>query len=232
MRLQRPENPALRDKLLSDFVFKDLGLIDYSRALAYQLETVEKKQRNQNMPDTVFLLEHPGVFTLGKNGGQQHLCVSESFLASQKIDLVSTGRGGDITYHGPGQLVCYPIVNLEKRKIGVNDFVTNLEEIMISTLNEFSIKARRNPENRGVWVNDDKIGSIGLGIKKQITFHGMALNVDMDLTPFSWINPCGLTDTRMTSIKTTHTHLPVPSVEAVKNTIKRYFQTVFNKNET
>lgn len=183
-------------------IIKDLGRLDYDLALDIQLSTVDAKIKEPDMPDQIFFVEHPPVFTLGKNGGMENLTVSESFLASKGIRIIKTGRGGNITYHCPGQIVVYPIINLEKRKLGVKEFVYHLEETMIQTAMCFDIRADRNHLNHGIWVNSRKLGSIGLGIKKNISFHGMALNINSDMEPFYWINPCGLEGISMTSLKT------------------------------
>ncbi|CCK80259.1 lipoyl(octanoyl) transferase LipB [Desulfobacula toluolica] len=182
-------------------VFTDLGLMDYNRALDLQIKTLESKVDNHLIEDRIFFVEHPCVFTLGKRGGEENLTVSRKFLTLKNIDVVQTDRGGNITYHGPGQAVMYPVIDLEKNKIGVKDFVHGLEEIMKLTAMEFNIAADRNPRNHGIWVGNSKIGSVGLSVKKGICFHGLAMNINTDLEPFSWINPCGLTNVSMTSIK-------------------------------
>ncbi len=182
-------------------VFIDLKLMDYSRALALQVQTAKSKIEDQNIADHIFFVEHPSVFTLGKRGGKENLVVSSDFLTSKQIDVVQTDRGGNITYHGPGQAVLYPVIDLEKNKIGVKDFVHGLEEVMRLTAMNFDVKANRDDRNHGLWVGDSKIGSVGISIKKGISFHGLAMNVSPDLTPFSWINPCGLSNVSMTSIQ-------------------------------
>jgi lipoate-protein ligase B len=178
-----------------------LGLTEYGRALDLQNHLVELKQTTPELPDYLVFVEHPGVFTLGKRGGSENLVVSRAFLEQKGIDIVQTGRGGNITYHGPGQAVCYPIIDLEKADTGVKDFVFTLEQIVIETLSEFGIAAVRDPRNNGVWISGKKIASVGISVKKGITFHGIAINTIMDLTPFSWINPCGMQDVRMTSVE-------------------------------
>ncbi|MBU3950582.1 MAG: lipoyl(octanoyl) transferase LipB, partial [Proteobacteria bacterium] len=126
--------------------------------------------------------------------------VSEAFLSSQNIKIVQTDRGGNITFHGPGQAVLYPVMDLTRARLGVADFVNGMEEIMKQTVLEFGISADRDPKNHGLWVGRKKIGSVGISVKKGISIHGLALNVCPDLTPFSWINPCGLENVAMTSI--------------------------------
>ncbi len=179
----------------------DLGLIDYKKAFDFQKKIVSVKIKHRNIPDIILILEHPAVFTLGKRGGRENLVVTEKFLKAKNIPVVQTERGGNITFHGPGQLVLYPVIDLERAKKGVADFVNDLEEIMIRTSADLGVKAERNKKNHGIWVKNAKIGSIGLSIKKGISFHGLAFNVNMDLEPFSWINPCGMSDISMTSIK-------------------------------
>ncbi len=191
-RLTKPKRSA---------VFIDLGLLEYKRALDLQLQILQSKIDQTILEDQILFVEHPSVFTLGKRGGEENLGVTKKFLQLKKIDLVQTDRGGDITYHGPGQAVLYPIIDLEKNKIGVKDFVHGLEEIMKRTAINFDIDADRNSKNHGMWVKNSKIGSVGVSIKRGISFHGLAMNINPDLEPFSWINPCGLTDISITSIE-------------------------------
>jgi len=183
-----------------DLEIIDLNLMEYSEAFELQQQYVADKINGKVDNDITLILEHPPVFTLGKRGGRENLVVSENFLESRKIPVIQTRRGGNITYHGPGQLVLYTIVDLQQRRIGVADFVHLLEETMIKTASDFGVTAERNCANHGIWVGDSKIGSIGLSVKHGICFHGLALNVNLDLTPFSWINPCGLQGVKMTSL--------------------------------
>lgn len=212
-------------------VFTDLGLMKYQRALDLQISILQSKMDKTIMDDYIFFVEHHSVYTLGKRGGENNLMVSRKFLDSKKIDLVQTDRGGDITYHGPGQAVMYPIIDLEKNKIGVKDFVHGLEEIMKRTAQDFDIDADRNKKNHGIWVKDSKIGSVGISIKRGISFHGLAMNINPDLEPFSWINPCGLFNVSMTSIEKeiksyeASNHV---SMEQIKNAYIKYFSSVFN----
>lgn len=176
------------------------GLVGYREAHQQQLELVKRLQNNQNEHDTCLVLEHPPVFTLGRNGAAGHIGVGKDFLARKNIEVVRVERGGEVTYHGPGQLVCYPVVNLKRRGLSVIDFVALLESIMRSVVSEFGIEALADSRNRGLWVGANKIGSIGIAVKRGVSFHGLALNVNLDLTPFSWINPCGLKGVAMTSM--------------------------------
>jgi lipoate-protein ligase B len=175
--------------------------IDYREAWQLQLALVEAKRSHASLPDVVFLLEHPPVFTLGHRGGRDHLKVSEDFLAKREIPLIHVERGGDITYHGPGQLVGYLVVNLKAHGWRVLDFVEALEEMMIRSLADWGIRSGRNSANRGVWVGTSKIGSVGIAVRRGVSFHGFALNVNTWLEPFQWIDPCGLEGIQVTSMK-------------------------------
>ena len=164
------------------WLFLDLGLMDYRESWALQLRLVDARKDDLLKNDVVLFLEHPAVFTLGRRGGHANLKVTESFLASRGIPLVHVERGGDITYHGPGQLVAYPVVHLRAMGLGVLPFVEGLEEIMIRTAAEWAIKAERNPRNRGAWVGPNKIGSIGIAVRRSVSFHGLALKILIRLT--------------------------------------------------
>lgn len=179
----------------------DLGLLEYGKAWDLQIRLLEARKDGILKQDAALFLEHPPVFTLGRRGGLSNLKVPEGFLNSRDIPVVHVERGGDITYHGPGQLVIYPIVNLREGRRGVVDFVAALEELMIRTLADWGIQGERNPLNRGVWVGRSKIGSIGIAVRRSISFHGLALNVNTDLDPFTWIHPCGLQGVTVTSMK-------------------------------
>jgi lipoate-protein ligase B len=178
----------------------DLGLIDYREAWALQEKLVAARLAKRLNRDVFLFLEHPPVFTLGRRGGLENLLVSQEFLKNAGVPVVHVERGGFITYHGPGQIVVYPIINLHTRRIGVKDFVAALEEAMLRTAAAWNIAAARNPVNSGIWAGDSKMGSIGIALRKGVSFHGLALNVNLDLTPFSWIQPCGLSGVGMTSM--------------------------------
>ena len=175
--------------------------MNYKEALDLQRSLVNAKTSEIIDRDLVLFLEHPPVFTLGRRGGRDHLLVDESTLGIRGIEVFNAERGGDITYHGPGQLVVYPVVDLKKRHSKVVEFVEALEEVMIRVAADWGIMAGRNPKNRGIWIDNKKIGSIGIAIRRGVSFHGIALNVNTSMDPFSWINPCGLTGVEMTSMK-------------------------------
>lgn len=182
----------------ADFI--DLGLQPYAAVHALQVRLAEARHRGTLARDQFLCVEHPSVFTLGRHASRNHLGVDASFLAQRGIEVVSIERGGEITYHGPGQLVLYPIIRLKKRHLRVGEYVCLLEELMLRLAADCGVQAKRDPRNHGVWVGNNKLGSIGLAIRHGVAFHGLALNVALDLTPFSWINPCGLTGVGMTSL--------------------------------
>jgi lipoate-protein ligase B len=201
------------------------GLLEYGEALRLQHRFVAARKTGTLACDLLILLEHPPVFTLGRRGGRENLIVPADFLANAGIQVIQAERGGNITYHGPGQLVAYLIRDLEAAKMGVKDFVHFLEEVMIRTAAEWGVAAERNPVNRGIWVGNSKMGSIGIAIRRGITYHGLAFNVDVSLEPFGWINPCGLADVGVTSLKlASGRSLDMPSVRRV---FKSHIQTIF-----
>lgn len=183
--------------------------------------------------DVLLGLEHPSVFTLGRRGGMGNLGVSRDFLEKAGVPVVQVERGGDITYHGPGQLVGYPIFDLREAGIRVVDFVAGLEEVMIWTAADWGVKAERNEVNRGVWVGPRKLGSVGVAVRHGVSFHGLALNVNTDLTYFSWINPCGLQGVGMTSMqREVGLEVPIEKVrEAAVNHMQEIFGIVFENGE-
>ncbi len=183
---------------MTGFSCRDLGLIQYQDAYELQLET-HARVADGLAPPTLLLLEHPRVITHGrKDEIGTNLLASPTELEVAGIDLVMTERGGTVTYHGPGQLVAYPIFPVGRR---VRDFLRRLENVQIRLLEMYGIQARPNPGYAGVYVGEDKIGSIGVAIKRNVALHGLALNINTRLEDFELIVPCGLTDTRMTSLQ-------------------------------
>lgn len=178
----------------------DLAQTDYREAHDLQCAAAAARHSGQLDRELIILLEHPPVFTLGRRGGCGNLRVSENFLKARGISVEQVERGGDITYHGPGQLVAYLIMNLNRASLSVTEFVTSLEQTMIKTAAHWQVVARGDAANRGAWVDQRKLGSVGITVRRGITLHGLALNVNTDLEPFTWINPCGLTDCRMTTL--------------------------------
>ena len=177
----------------------DLGYRDYEECLAIQ-HTAHSARREGLIPDCLLLVEHPHVLTIGKRGKRDNVRVPEPFLRKQGISCITIERGGDVTYHGPGQLLGYPIFALKGKGKGVIDFVGRLEEVMIRILRDYGIDGERNELNRGVWVGREKVGFVGIAVRRRISFHGFALNVDPELSFFQMINPCGLTGVKVTSI--------------------------------
>jgi lipoyl(octanoyl) transferase len=186
--------------LTPTWLMVDLGQIDYQDAHSLQIDLVSARQDGRIEKNVLLLLEHSPIFTVGRRGDRRNLKIDEDELRRCRIAVVSVERGGDITYHGPGQLVGYPIVELEKNELDVSRFVWKLEEVMIRTAADFCLSAVRDHRNPGVWVRGKKLGNIGIAVRKGITFHGFALNVHNDLKPFSWINPCGLQGVGVTSL--------------------------------
>lgn len=178
----------------------DLGVSDYAAAYHLQLALVEKRRRATVAGDLFLVTEHPATFTMGRRGGLQNLMVSPKFLQEKNIPLVHIERGGDITYHGPGQLVVYPIIHLRQAALSVAEYVHLLEQLMINLAAECGVTAGRDPRNHGVWAGGRKLGSVGIAIRHGVAFHGLALNVHNSLEPFSWVNPCGLTGVSMTTL--------------------------------
>jgi lipoate-protein ligase B len=174
--------------------YKDLGRMEYLAALALQEKLVALKQR-EPAADILLFVEHPHVYTLGRGGEESNV------LAPQNVPVLRTNRGGDVTYHGPGQLVIYPIVDLRsKLRKDVHRYVKNLELSVIRTLEDFGLAAIRRPPFTGIWIGDRKIGAIGVAVRRGITFHGLALNVNTDLSYFNRIIACGLPWAEVTSM--------------------------------
>ncbi len=203
----------------------DLGLIPYPDAWDLQLRLVAARSQGRMPADVLLFLEHPPVFTLGRRGGRENLLVSEAWLGRSGIAVVQIERGGNITYHGPGQLVVYPIVHLPGVGLGVVDLVDRLEEVMIRTCAGWGVPTGRNPLNRGAWVGMKKIGSIGIAVRRGVSFHGLALNVNLDMKPFGWIQPCGLEGVGATSIQA-EAGKPVDIADA-KRIMQKHIEAVF-----
>lgn len=175
-------------------IIKHLGSQPYEQT--WQAMQSFTSQRNSDTPDEIWLVEHPPVFTQGLNGKTEHLLKTHP-----KIPLVQTDRGGQVTYHGPGQLIIYLMIDLKRAKIGAKDFVHRIENAIIAFLqDEYQLQAEARADAPGVYIDHKKIASLGLKIKHFRSYHGIALNVDMDLTPFQWINPCGLAGMKMTQL--------------------------------
>lgn len=174
-------------------IVKDLGLTDF-QAMSEKMQKFTA-QRNKNTEDELWLLEHDAVFTQGLNGKSEHI------LDAKNIPVVQADRGGQVTYHGPGQLIAYTLFDLKRQKIGVREMVSHLEDSVISLLEQYGVKAQAKTDAPGVYVEGYKIASLGLRVKRGACYHGLSLNIAMDLIPFTYINPCGLQNMKMIDLK-------------------------------
>ena len=177
----------------------ELGTVPYEKALEYQ-ESLLAKRIAEEIPDSLILLEHPPTITTGRKGNTGNLLVRKEHLEKHGISFIHSSRGGDITFHGPGQIVGYPILNLKNHEMDIRKHLRSIEEAIIQTLGDFGIEGRRIDGVTGVWVKRSKIASIGIAIRKWVTYHGFALNVSTNLDYFELILSCGITDVRITSI--------------------------------
>jgi lipoyl(octanoyl) transferase len=178
---------------------EQLGLVDYAAALKLQREKVAQRKAGV-IPDTLLLLEHPHVYTFGRNADEKNLLVSPEWLVSRGAQVFRIDRGGEVTYHGPGQLVGYPILDLTQHRRDISWYMRSLEEVFIRTVREYGIAAERSPGAAGVWVGNDKLVAMGVHLSRWITSHGFAFNVNTDLKYFEAIVPCGLHDKGVTSL--------------------------------
>ena len=178
---------------------EQLGLVDYADALRLQKERVAQRKAGA-IPDTILLLEHPHVYTLGRNARRENLLVSAEGLRARGAQIFETDRGGDVTYHGPGQLVGYPIFDLTQHRRDLAWYMRSLEEVFIGVARDFGIEAGRVAGATGVWVGNEKLVAMGVHVSRWVTSHGFAFNVNTDLRFFEWIIPCGLRDKGVTSL--------------------------------
>lgn len=181
---------------MEPFEVRDLGSMSYRDAWDIQLETHAAVAAGET-PPTLLLVEHPPVITFGRKGGREHLLAGESFLLGQGFDLFDVERGGDVTYHGPGQLVGYPIFRVGRK---VQEYLRMLEGALVDVLAHFGVRGSGSPGYAGVWVGDSKVVAIGVAIKQDVSFHGFAFNVHTNLEHFDYIVPCGLADKGVTSL--------------------------------
>lgn len=204
----------------------DLGLLDYEKVWDFQHRLWERRAKEE-LPDLLLFVEHPHVITLGRRGDRSHLIAPAEALEALSVPVFHVERGGDVTYHGPGQMVAYPIFHLKQYGYRLVRFVEALEEVVIRTLRDFGVEGERSPLNRGVWVGSEKIASVGIAIKRWVSFHGIALNYETNLRYFDLINPCGLEGVKMTSLaKILETRV---SREKVLSSFSRRFQEIFPK---
>ena len=186
---------------MKEFLVVDLGLRSYAEALAYQRESAAARIDKRIDRDVLILVEHPPVITLGRSTKAGNLLASSEQLRERGVELFEVERGGDVTFHGPGQLVAYPIVDLTEHKQDLHWFLRQVEEVVIRAVAPFGIVAARNPGKTGVWTRDRKLASIGVHARQWVTWHGFALNVTTDLSYFDLMVPCGIADVTMTSVE-------------------------------
>jgi lipoyl(octanoyl) transferase len=191
---------------------RTLRLVTYENGMAMQETLVGMRQRDE-IPDQLLLLEHTPVITLGRGGDRANLLATDAMLRAAGVRFYETTRGGDITYHGPGQLVGYPLLHLGEGRRDVRKYVTMLEETLIRTVADFGIRATRSEVNRGIWAGDEKLGAIGIRIARWVTSHGFALNIDPDMSHFQLITPCGLQSSGVTSMRRLGSRATRPEIE-------------------
>jgi len=224
-------------------IYEDLGLKDYKLTWDYQAEvfnllvnskkaTAENQDPERNLPGHLIFVEHPHVYTLGKSGSENNLLIDFIQMQAKEATFYKIDRGGDITYHGPGQIVGYPIFDLEKIKIGLKEYIFRVEEAVIETISGYGLKGARLPGGTGVWLDPGikgkarKICAIGVRASRFVTMHGFAFNVNTNLTYFNYINPCGFTDKGVTSLEK---ELGVnQDIEEVKEVLKRKIKSIFD----
>ncbi len=212
------------EKISDSILLHRFGLIEYLTAFDWQRRRAESV-RERRSPECLALLEHPPVYTMGARGGRKNLLAPSELLEARGARIVDVDRGGDITFHGPGQLIAYPILNLRARRIPPTDYVKSLESTLIRTLDTFGIAGSRAKGKPGIWVNGAKIAALGVRIQRGVTSHGIALNVTTDLHWFEAIVPCGLPDAPVTSMSSL-AGLP-PTMREVENAFADAFSELF-----
>ena len=206
----------------------NLGLIDYKEAWDLQKEVLELRL-NSKVSDVLFLLEHPHTYTLGKIADKKNLVATQKYLDKNNVSVYEIDRGGDITYHGPGQIVGYPIINLNEWQNDTHKYLRALEEVIIQTCSHYGLKTARVPKYTGVWFEERKIAAIGIKVSRWITMHGFAFNVNTDLSLFSGIIPCGISDKEVTSLqKELNREI---EIDEVKTLLVKNFKEIFNYDE-
>ncbi len=207
--------------------YRYLGRTPYAEALALQQSLHDSRKQNE-VSDTLLLLEHPHVITLGRAANRANILVDEQTRTEKKIEFFETGRGGDVTYHGPGQLVGYPIISLAPDAQDVRRYVRNIQEVLVRTARDFGVEAEpRGGEHVGVWVGDDKLAAIGIRISRWVTMHGFAFNVTTDLEYFNLIVPCGIQGHGVTSLeKILGTKIEIATVAEIA---AKHFGEVFGR---
>jgi lipoyl(octanoyl) transferase len=209
-------------------LYSNLGIIDYQKAWNLQHKIFNNRLSNE-IEDTLLLLEHPNTYTLGKSSNKANLLFSDLEMQQKNIVVYNIDRGGDITYHGPGQIVGYPIINLSLWQKDIHKYLRTLEEVIIQTLLEFGVNGERNKEHTGVWVGNNKICAIGIKVTRWITMHGFALNINTNMDFFNGIIPCGIKNKGVTSLKN-ELNKQI-EIELVKKSLLQKFYEIFDYNE-
>jgi lipoyl(octanoyl) transferase len=220
--VKNPPFPASPPKHMRPLQVQRLGLVPYADALDLQKTLVEQRKAGE-IPDQLLLLEHPPVITLGvkTRNDRSHVLATPAVLEAEGIEIFETGRGGDVTYHGPGQLVGYPIIDLRPDRCDVHKYVRDLEDVLIRTAAVFGVTAGRSIGQSGAWVGDEKLAAIGVRIARWVTSHGFALNVSTNLAHFDLIIPCGINDKGVTSLER-QTARPIPMAEVESAVVKSF----------
>ena len=211
-----------------NLIYCDLGFIDYKDAWNLQKAIHQSRAKNK-IDDIFFLLEHPHTYTLGKTADKKNLVGDKKYLDENNISVYDIDRGGDITYHGPGQIVGYPIINLTNWKQDTHKYLRSIEEIIIRVCNEYGLDAKRIEKLTGVWIDDRKICAIGIKVSRWITMHGFAFNINTDLNLFNGIIPCGISDKQVTSLSK-ELNREITLTEA-KEKIIHHFMNEFNYSQ-
>ena len=206
----------------------DLGRIDYEECYKIQKDMV-RRRRLSEIEDTIILAEHNEVFTIGRAGDMDNVLIPNDMLLSSGLKVLRVDRGGDVTFHGPGQLIAYPIINLKDTGRDLHSYLRDLEEVAIRLLNDYGVNAERMQGRTGVWVSSKKIASVGVGASNWVTFHGMSVNINCSLKFFSMINPCGMKDVEMTSLERLKGQ-EIRMIDA-KNRMTKYFKEIFGLDE-
>lgn len=207
--------------------YADLGFVNYKEAWDLQYNIHDNRVKG-NVNDYLLLLEHPNTYTLGKTADRSHLVGSEDYLKEMKISIYDIDRGGDITYHGPGQVVGYPIINLNDWQQDTHKYLRALEEVIIRVCFEFGLVGRRDQKYTGVWIDDRKIAAIGIKVSRWVTMHGFAFNINTDLSLFSGIIPCGIPDKAVTSLSKETDQ--IIEIDFIKTLLIKHFTEVFEYN--
>lgn len=204
----------------------DIGVIAYDKFITLQNDYLSKRL-SSSIKDTILIVQHPSCFTMGRKMGWDNFKFSSEYINQRGVEIYQTNRGGDVTFHGPGQVVLYPIVDIRSKNIGIRKYLWILEEAGINVMSGFGYSASRREDYTGVWIDGVKIASIGVGVRNGVTFHGMSFNVNTQMDYFNWIWPCGIKDANMTSLEKLSGKKW--DIDFVKKILVEKFIEVFNK---